>query len=54
LLTLVLAPLNKLSTIQRVIVSTYQSVSGAGQLAMEELKLLTEQNLQGNHQKSDV
>ena len=31
LLTLVLAPLNKLSTIQRVIVSTYQSVSGAGQ-----------------------
>ena len=30
LLTLVLAPLNKLSTIQRVIISTYQSVSGAG------------------------
>jgi len=54
LLTLVLAPLNKLSTIQRVIVSTYQSVSGAGQLAMEELKLLTEQYLQGNPQKSEV
>ena len=45
LLTLVLAPLNKLSTIQRVVVSTYQSVSGAGQLAMEVLKLLTEQYL---------
>ena len=54
LLTLVLAPLNKLSTIQRVIVSTYQSVSGAGQLAMEELKLLTEKYLQGNSQKSEV
>ena len=54
LLTLVLAPLNKLSTIQRVIVSTYQSVSGAGQLAMEELKLLTEKYLQGNPQKSEV
>jgi len=54
LLTLVLAPLKKLSTIQRVIVSTYQSVSGAGQLAMEELKLLTEQYLQGNLQKSEV
>ena len=54
LLTLVLAPLNKLSTIQRVVVSTYQSVSGAGQLAMEELKLLTEQYLQGNPQKSEV
>jgi len=40
--------------IQRVIVSTYQSVSGAGQLAMEELKLLTEQYLQGNPQRSDV
>jgi len=54
LLTLVLAPLKNLSSIQRVIVSTYQSVSGAGQLAMEELKLLTEQYLQGNHQKSEV
>ena len=30
LLTLVLAPLNKISPIKRVIVSTYQSVSGAG------------------------
>ena len=54
LLTLVLAPLNKLSTLQRVVVSTYQSVSGAGQLAMEELKLLTEKYLQGNPQKSEV
>ena len=54
LMTLVLAPLNKLSSIKRVIISTYQSVSGAGQLAMEELKLLTEQYLQGDPQKSQV
>ena len=54
LLTLVLAPLNDISPIKRVIVSTYQSVSGAGQLAMEELKLLTEKYLQGDPQDSEI
>ena len=54
LLTLVLAPLNNISPIKRVIISTYQSVSGAGQLAMEELKLLTEKYLNGDPQKSQV
>ena len=54
LLTLVLAPLNNISPIKRVIVSTYQSVSGAGQLAMEELKVLTEKYLKGYPQKSEV
>jgi len=54
LLTLVLAPLNDISPIKRVIVSTYQSVSGAGQLAMEELKLLTEKYLQGDPQHSQI
>ncbi len=54
LLTLVLAPLNKISPIKRVIVSTYQSVSGAGQSAMEELKFLTEKYLQGDQQESEV
>ena len=54
LLTLVLAPLNDISPIKRVIVSTYQSVSGAGQLAMEELKLLTEKYLQGDPQDSQI
>lgn len=33
----VLAPLQKLSQIQRVVMSTYQSVSGAGKNAMDEL-----------------
>ncbi len=54
LLTLVLAPLNKISPIKRVIVSTYQSVSGAGKQAMEELQYLTKQYLQGEPKKSEV
>ena len=54
LLTLVLAPLNKISPIKRVIVSTYQSVSGAGKLAMEELRFLTEKYLQGDPRNSEV
>ena len=33
-----LAPIHKLSKIKRIIVSTYQSVSGAGQSAISELK----------------
>ena len=32
-----LTPLNDLSPIKRVVVSTYQSVSGAGKSAMDEL-----------------
>ncbi len=54
LLTLVLGPLNNISPIKRVVVSTYQSASGAGQLAMEELKFLTEKHLEGRPQKSKV
>ena len=54
LLTLVLAPLKNISSIRRVIVSTYQSVSGAGQLAMEELKFLTKKYLQGDPKESEV
>ena len=54
LLTLVLAPLNNISPIKRVIVSTYQSVSGAGQLAMEELQFLTKKYLQGDPKQSEV
>ena len=53
-MSLVLAPLNNISPIKRVIVSTYQSVSGAGQLAMEELKFLTKKYLQGDPKESEV
>ena len=54
LLTLVLAPLNNISKIKRIIVSTYQSASGAGQLAMEELRFLTTKFLEGNPQKPQI
>ena len=40
LLTLALAPLAAKRTIRSVVVSTYQSASGAGARAMEELKQL--------------
>ena len=54
LLALVLSPLQSISNIKRVIVSTYQSASGAGQLAMEELKFLTQKYLEGDPQKSQI
>jgi len=54
LLTLVLAPLNNISKIKRIIVSTYQSASGAGQLAMEELKFLTKRFLEGDPQEPKI
>ncbi len=47
LLALALAPLAKIAPIRRVVVSTYQSASGAGAKAMEELKELTKDVLEG-------
>ena len=46
--------MNDISPINRVIISTYQSVSGAGQLAMDELKILTEEYLRGKPIESKV
>ncbi len=46
-LMLVLEPLNKKFGIKRLIVSTYQAVSGAGLAAINELKDDTEANLSG-------
>ena len=46
-LMLALEPLNKKFGIKRLIVSTYQAVSGAGLAAITELKEDTEANLQG-------
>ncbi len=54
LLSLVLAPLNNISKIKRIIVSTYQSASGAGQLAMEELKSLTKHFLEETPQEPKI
>ena len=47
LLTLALAPLAARRAMRRVVVSTYQSASGAGALAMEELKTHSREVLAG-------
>ena len=47
-LVMALAPLHREFGMKRVIVSTYQSVSGAGAAAVEELRSQTAQALQGN------
>ncbi|MFL0744458.1 MAG: aspartate-semialdehyde dehydrogenase, partial [Prochlorococcus sp.] len=54
LLTLVLAPLAASRALRRVVVSTYQSASGAGARAMEELKQLSQIVLQGGEPCSEV
>tara|TARA_B100000459_G_scaffold122567_1_gene75172 strand:- start:153 stop:1187 length:1035 start_codon:yes stop_codon:yes gene_type:complete len=54
LLALVLSPLNRHIPIKRVVVSTYQSASGAGALAMEELEKLSQEVLDGRTPKSKV
>ncbi len=54
LLTVVLKPLSSLIPIERVVVSTYQSASGAGAQAMQELQDLTQEVLNGKKPKSSV
>jgi aspartate-semialdehyde dehydrogenase len=54
LLCLVLAPLEASRRIRRVVVSTYQSASGAGARAMEELRQLTRTMLEGGAPRSEV
>jgi aspartate-semialdehyde dehydrogenase len=54
LLCLVLAPLEAKRRIRRVVVSTYQSASGAGARAMEELRQLSRTVLDGGTPQSEV
>ena len=54
LLTLALAPLQARRPIRRVVVSTYQSASGAGARAMEELRTLSRTVLDGGEPVSEV
>ena len=54
LLTLALAPLQARRPIERVVVSTYQSASGAGARAMEELRQLSRTVLDGGDPVSTV
>jgi aspartate-semialdehyde dehydrogenase len=54
LLTVALAPLAARRALRRVVVSTYQSASGAGARAMEELKSLSRTVLEGGSPRSEV
>jgi aspartate-semialdehyde dehydrogenase len=54
LLTLALAPLATRRPLRRVVVSTYQSASGAGARAMEELRSLSRTVLEGGDPVSEV
>ena len=54
LMTLALAPLAAQRPMRRVVVSTYQSASGAGARAMDELKTLSQTVLNGGTPKGDV
>jgi aspartate-semialdehyde dehydrogenase len=54
LLTVALAPLAARRPLRRVVVSTYQSASGAGARAMEELKSLSRTVLEGGTPRSEV
>ena len=54
LLTVALKPLASLASIERVVVSTYQSASGAGAQAMKELQVLSQKVLDGKDVKSEV
>ncbi|MFM7236578.1 MAG: aspartate-semialdehyde dehydrogenase [Cyanobium sp.] len=54
LLCLVLAPLEARQPIHRVVVSTYQSASGAGARAMDELRQLTRTMLEGGTPQCEV
>jgi aspartate-semialdehyde dehydrogenase len=53
-LVMALAPLNKVNPVRRVVVSTYQSVSGTGTAAMQELTQQTKQVLDGGHPDAEV
>jgi aspartate-semialdehyde dehydrogenase len=54
LMTLALAPLAARRPLRRVVVSTYQSASGAGARAMEELRQLSQAVLDGGTPESSV
>ena len=54
LMAVALWPLHKVRPIQRIVVATYQSASGAGARAMEEMKAHARAILQGETPKTDI
>jgi aspartate-semialdehyde dehydrogenase len=53
-MVIALKPIHDKFKIKRVVVSTYQSVSGSGQKAIDELKVQTHELLQGNESNPNV
>ena len=53
-MVMVLKPIHEKFKIKRVVVSTYQSVSGSGQKAIDELKNQTQDMFSGNEIKTNV
>ena len=47
-------PLHRAATVRRMVVSTYQAASGAGQAAMDELVLQTQEALDGKEVTKDI
>ena len=54
ILVLALAPLHRAAGLRRVVVSTYQAASGAGQRAMDELRAATRARLEGREPEPGV
>lgn len=54
LMNLAVFPLHKVQPVQRIMVATYQSVSGAGARAMEELKTQTQAVLDGKPPEPEI
>lgn len=47
-------PLHRQAGVERMVVSTYQAASGAGQAAMDELLLQTQEALDGKEVTKDI
>ena len=52
-LVVALKPLHDLYTVKRIVVSTYQSVSGAGKAPMDELLSQTQEYFDNNNKKQN-
>ncbi len=54
LMAVAVYPLHRIQPIQRIVAATYQSASGAGARAMEEVKVQTRAILQGEEPKAEI
>lgn len=54
LMSVAIYPLHKVRPIRRIVAATYQSASGAGARAMEEVKVQTQAILQGQEPKAEI